>query len=71
MDEIQVLKCGLVAKPKMHNAEGIITAISIRFGRCTYELSYFHNGEYRTIWLSEEEIEVSNGEKQKVGFVTQ
>lgn len=68
MDEIKIFKCGMVAKPKMHNAEGIITAVSIRFGRCTYELSYFNNGDYKTVWLSEEELEISGEEKQKVGF---
>lgn len=68
MDEILVLKCGLVVKPKMNNVEGIITAISIRFGRCTYEVSYFYNGDYKVVFLSEEELEIPNAEKEKVGF---
>lgn len=68
MNEILVLKCGLLVKPKLHNAEGIITAISIRFGKVTYEISYFHNGEYKTIWMSGEEFDVAESEKMKVGF---
>lgn len=69
-NEISVYKCGIVAKPKMHNAEGIITAALIRYGRITYELSYFHNGEYKNIWISEDELEIMSDEKQKVGFKT-
>jgi hypothetical protein len=65
---MEVIKCGTVVKPKMNNIEGIVTAISIRFGRATYEISYFYNGDYKAVWLSEDEIETVPAEKQHIGF---
>lgn len=51
-----------------HNAEGFITGISIRNGGYVqYEVSFFNNGEYKSIWLQDFEF-TTEGEKYKIGF---
>lgn len=67
-NSMDVIKCGTIATPKLHNVECIITGISIRFNRCTYELSYFNNGENKTVWLDEAEFTVKSEGRSKIGF---
>lgn len=59
-------------KPKLLKVEGMITAISIRFIRPTYEITYFNSGDLKTIWLDAAEFEILPTEKAsaiiKVGF---
>jgi len=66
--EMNLIKCGTEAKTKLAGMDAIVTAISIRFNRATYELSYFYNGEYKTVWLDESEFETSKNKKCKIGF---
>jgi hypothetical protein len=66
--EMTLIKCGTKALTKMGHIEGIVTAISIRFNRAQYELSYFHNGEYKTMWMDESEFDVDINEKVTIGF---
>lgn len=66
---MQVHKCGAkVAISLNHDSDGLITAISIRFERVSYEVSYFNAGEYKQVWLDECEFTILNGDKQKIGF---
>lgn len=65
---MQLIKCGTRIKTKLSNIEGIITAITIRFKAVAYELSYFHEGEYKTAWLNETEFDISNCERSQIGF---
>lgn len=66
---MEVHKCGAkVAMTFNHDCEAIITAVSIRFERVVYEVSYFNTGEYKQIWLDECEFSLLNGEKQRIGF---
>ena len=65
---IEVVKCGTKATTKMSQIEGIVTGISIRFNRATYEISYFHNGEYKSVWLDESEFEIGECLKGRIGF---
>jgi uncharacterized protein with von Willebrand factor type A (vWA) domain len=67
-NSIEVIKCGVKATTKISQIEAIVTAISIRFNRTSYELSYFNNGEYKTVWLDESEFTVEKIEKTKIGF---
>jgi len=68
---MEVFKCGTNVTPKLNPVPGIITALCIRFNQANYEVSYFCNGEYRIIWLNEDEFEVNdqNPTKIKMGFL--
>ena len=68
MNEIKTFPCGITVKPKLHNTEAIITCVSMRFGKIQYELSYFYNGEYKVIWMAEEEFVTLTDEKTTIGF---
>ncbi len=63
-----VIKCGAKATTKMAHIEAIVTAVVIRFNRAQYELSYFHGGEYKTMWMDESEFDIEESEKTKIGF---
>lgn len=62
------LKCGMMVMPKLLKIEAMITAISIRFDRTTYELTYPFQGEYKTIWCFQEEFEIRRSDKNEIGF---
>lgn len=67
-NNLEILKCGTKVVPKLNNTEAIITAVSLRFDKVSYEVSYFYNGEYKVIWLHETEFEVDKTQKQSIGF---
>jgi hypothetical protein len=60
-----IYKCG--TKVKIHNYEGTIVGICIRFGNISYDISYFVNGDQKTVWLHETEF-TTESTKQKIGF---
>jgi hypothetical protein len=62
-------KCGEPVTLKGTKIDGIITAITERFGRFIYEVSYFNNGTHNTCWLNKCEFDlVSSENNNKVGF---
>lgn len=63
---IQIFKCGTSVKTK--GLECTIIACEIRFNNHTYQLSYFYNGEYKTMWLSECEFSIEENNNQTIGF---
>lgn len=65
---MKVVKCGTKVKTVLSNIEGIVTCASIRFTSVNYEVSYFNNGEYKQVWLNENEFTIINGTKQIIGF---
>ena len=65
---MEVVKCGAKAHINLNQTEAIVTGISIRFKRASYELSYYHNGEYKIVWCDESEFTVSDGSKMRIGF---
>lgn len=66
---MEVYKCGTkVSLTFNHDSDGVITAVSIRFERVVYEVSYFNNGEYKQVWLDKCEFGILNGEKNRIGF---
>lgn len=67
-NSIEVIRCGTKATTKISKIEAIVTAISIRFNRTSYELSYFNNGEYKTVWLDESEFAIEKVTKTNIGF---
>lgn len=68
---MNVIKCGTEVITKLESIHCLITCISIRFDKITYEVSYFRNGIYYTVWLNEEEFsKVDEVNKSKIGFKT-
>lgn len=65
---MKVIKCGTRVTPKLQNFEGIITGISIRYDKVSYEVSYFYNGDYKSIFMDESEFDVQACDKTIVGF---
>jgi hypothetical protein len=66
---MEVIKCGsMVAIKGNHDTDGIITCLSIRYNNVSYEVSYFNNGEYKQVWLVEDEFTLTNGDRIKIGF---
>lgn len=69
MENLIVLKCGTIAVTEVGDIRGIITAVSIRFDKIVYELSYFSNGDYKVMWIHREEFSVDDSaQKNKIGF---
>lgn len=65
---MEVIKCGTQVTPKLTNIKGIITGISIRYNRATYELSYFIEDKQQVIWLDEDEFDCEKKETIPIGF---
>jgi hypothetical protein len=64
---LKVHSCGKKVKTVLSNVEGMITAFTVRFDYVQYEISYFHNGELRTMWMNESEFVISD-KKDSIGF---
>ena len=67
-NEIKVFDCGTRVVIKLGNLEGLITGISIRFGKASYDISYCINGQYKNIWMYEQEFTASDPCMVKIGF---
>ena len=67
-ETIEIYRCGTVIKPKLATFEAIIIGVSIRFDKIIYEVSYFNSFENKCIWLNENEFEVVQSLKIKIGF---
>lgn len=65
---MNVYKCGEKATPKCHQVTCMITCVTIRFDKVTYELSYFQHGEQKTVWMHEEEFDITVEKELNVGF---
>lgn len=68
--EIKIYNCGTEVITKIGKVKAIITAVSIRFGRVQYEISYFNNGERKDPWLNENEFTTSAVKNLSIGFKT-
>lgn len=67
---IELFPCGTMVKTLVGQIDGMITASVIRFDKVQYEISYFHDGEEKTVWMHEQQF-TSNAEKQSIGFKQQ
>lgn len=65
---MKLIPCGTEVTIKINEAKGLIIAIEIRFTSVSYQVSYLQNGEYTTVWLSEELFTAGKHEKVKIGF---
>lgn len=66
---MKVFQCGSTVITKIGKVEGIITAVQIRFNRVAYEVSYFVNQEYKTVWLDELEFDIKKCKQETIGFI--
>jgi len=53
---LKVIPCGVEVVLKWSEYHGIITGISIRDKRVTYEVSYYEAGTYKSTWLCDYEF---------------
>lgn len=67
MNNIEIYECGTDVTVKEVNIKGVITGACIRYGRVTYEVSYFFNGDQKSPWLVEDQF-TTEGKKGSVGF---
>lgn len=67
--ELKVYKCGTLARPKLLDVTGMITAVRIENDNITYELSYFVNAEHRKTYFEESELLFRMQSKVKIGFI--
>lgn len=67
MRNMEILPCGTPVKTKLGLIEGLITAACIRFEAVTYEISYFVDGQEKTIWMNEAEF-TANVKHNTIGF---
>jgi len=65
---MEILKCGIYVIIKSSGIRAMITACVIRFQNMSYEVSYFSDGQYTSIWLNEFEFDADREEKTKIGF---
>jgi hypothetical protein len=66
---MDVIECGREAKTKLGQKDALITAVCIRYEKITYELTYFNNGKFDTVWMHETEfILKEKNTKTKIGF---
>ncbi len=66
---MDIYACGTPVIIKNLDVNGLITGISIRFSRVSYEISYFYNGDQKIIWMDEIEFNIREYEKKSIiGF---
>jgi hypothetical protein len=59
---MDIIAGGTEAKTKLGEKDCVVTAACIRFDKVTYELTYYHNGKFETIWMNENEFILKNGQ---------
>lgn len=69
MEEISCFPCGTIVITVIGSIKGMITAFIIRFDKVQYEISYFHDGEEKTVWMHEKQFS-TEGTKKAIGFKT-
>lgn len=68
--DIKIISLGTNVKFGDENQyTGKITAVTIRDTHITYEISYWKNEEFKTIWLYESDFKTKKVEKTAIGFV--
>jgi len=68
--DIKIISLGTNVKFGDENQyTGKITAVTIRDTYITYEVSFWKNEEFKTIWLYEGDFKVKKVEKTAIGFI--
>ena len=68
---MNVLQCGTEVQTKIDKLNAIITGVCIRHDSIDYNVSYFHNGEHKDVWLYEDELIIKDHKSLNIGFVKQ
>jgi len=65
---MKIFECGIMVIIKVSGISAMITAVKIKFDRIYYELTYYYDGEHRTVWMREEEF--TTEEIKRIGYKT-
>lgn len=65
---MKVYPCGIKVTTILNSIEATITGVIIRFNAVAYEISYFHNGERKEVWMNEKEF-TTDSKKKTIGFI--
>ena len=65
---MRIFECGTMVIIKVSGFSAMITAVEIKFDRISYELTYYYDGEHRTVWMREEEF--TTEEIKRIGYKT-
>ena len=60
MKQIKLYPSGTHIRTNLGQIEGMITAACVRFSSVSYEITYFYDGEQRTVWMNEVEFLTSD-----------
>lgn len=60
MKQIKLYPSGTRIRTTIGQIEGMITAACIRFSSVSYEITYFSDGEQRTVWMNEAEFSTTD-----------
>lgn len=67
--EMEVIPCGVEVILKRAEYSGVITGISIRDNRVTYEVSYYESGTYKNNWYCDYEFSIDKEQSKRIiGF---
>lgn len=65
---MKVYKDGTMVTMILAGVEGMITEIRIKGGHVDYEISYFADFHYKTVFLTEKEFKVKTDNRITIGF---
>ncbi len=68
MVNIDLIPCGVLVIPKLMKIEAMVTCVSIRFDKISYELTYFSQSEQKTIWCHRNEFDIKEPSNKEIGF---
>ena len=66
---MEIIPCGTEVVLKRSEYRGVITGISIRGSRITYEVSYYESGTYKSNWFCDFEFLIdADNPRATIGF---
>lgn len=65
---MDVIPCGTTIVSKIAGIEGMIIAIKISFAQVDYDITFFIDGNFRNIWMNENEFDIKTTNRQPIGF---
>lgn len=70
---MELIPCGTSATITLGKIQGVITGITIRYNIAMYEITWFHDGEYKKDWFHHDtdnkEFTPGPHEKIDIGFI--
>ncbi len=65
---MKIIKSGTNAILKHGNIEGSVEKAELYYTNIVYQFVYFYQGEIKSCWVTEHELELKTNEKQTIGF---